>query len=349
MLETIPEVTSLSQFQGLWFQGRHHQGVSQVGTGLKGKRWFIRCLVLAFSLGMVCMDALATQKAGERGPLDDSERFFILANLEFTILHEFSHLLMEELQLPVLGMEEDAADRIALVAMQEFRRHQRVNEAIPWLFAVAGDWYTEWEIKAGEGGQGQAPAYWDDHPLEIQRFYNIVCLIFGGNGGLLDDLVNAELLPIERAMECDGEYQQASRAVQWLVDNYGRPAEAGITLRPEGVTVSYERPLPGQNQQMHDLLQTSQLAEQLARRLSAGFKLPRPVKIEFENCVSNPDAYWHSPTASVTVCYELAGHFREMVAYRRQHSQRACGIPSLRSLMGRHLRCEDQIEADATK
>ena len=314
-------------------------------AGLIRKFLFIRQLSLVFLQVMVSMAGFATEQATEKAeesrPLDETERFFILANLEFTLLHEFSHLLIEELKLPVLGMEEDAADRIALVAMQESRRHQHVDEAIPWLFAVAGDWYTEWEMKVGEDGRGETPAYWDNHPLEIQRFYNIVCLIVGGNGGLLDDLVNAELLPFERAMACEREYQQARHAVRWLLDNYGHAEEAGNMPAPKVITLSYERPLPGRNQPIYELLRSSQLAEELARLLETRFKLPRAVKIEFENCVSVPDAYWHSGTSSVTLCYELLDRFRELAAYRRRYSQRACGIPSLRKLMGQHLYCKD--------
>jgi len=307
---------------------------------------FIRRLGLTCSLAMVFMIAGATEKETEatagNKPLDETEQFFILANLEFTLLHEFSHLLIDELKLPVLGMEEDAADRIALVAMQESRRHQSAREAIPWLFAVAGDWYTEWEIRADEDGVSEAPAYWDNHPLEIQRFYNIVCLIVGGNGDLLDDLINAELLPFARAVSCEREYQQASRAVQWVLDSYGRAEEAGLMSMREGIALSYERPRPGRNQQIYELLRASRFADQLAQRFWIRFKLPRTLKVEFENCAYTPDAYWHAGSASVTLCYELLDRFRDMAGYRREHSQRACGIPSLRNLMGQHLQCKDQ-------
>jgi len=77
------------------------------------------------------------------------ERDFLLANLEFTLLHEFGHLLIEELKLPVLGMEEDAADRLAIIVMMREHQHESSADFIPWLLSVAGGWYTEWELKAG--------------------------------------------------------------------------------------------------------------------------------------------------------------------------------------------------------
>ena len=67
----------------------------------------------------------------------DLEHLFVLANLEFTLLHEFGHALIDDLQLPVFGMEEDAADRIAIIAMLGVRRFEPEQQMIPWLLAVA--------------------------------------------------------------------------------------------------------------------------------------------------------------------------------------------------------------------
>jgi hypothetical protein len=267
-------------------------------------------------------------------------RFFVLANLEFTLLHEFSHMLIEELKLPVLGSEEDAADRIAIIVMLKARQHQSAEEVIPWLFAVAGDWYTEWELKDRPSGKID---YWDNHHLEIQRFHNIVCLIYGGKVELLEDLMDTEILPFERAMSCEAEYRQADHAVQWLLDTNGHSGK--IMATGEQFTVTYEQPIEGQNELMFDLLQSSRVAEKLVAALSARFSLPRPISVEFDNCVSEPDAYWHSPTASVTVCYELLGHFLNMAEYRQKNSPRACNIPSLRKYMGARLRCNDSDES----
>ncbi|MBV1930390.1 MAG: DUF4344 domain-containing metallopeptidase [Porticoccaceae bacterium] len=287
----------------------------------------------------VSSEALVPEAAVPESASPDVGQFFVLANLEFTLLHEFSHMLIEELKLPVLGTEEDAADRIAMIVMLRARQHQSAEEVIPWLFAVAGDWYTEWELKDRPSGKID---YWDNHHLEIQRFHNIVCLIYGGKVELLEDLIDTEILPFERAMSCEAEYRQADHAVQWLLDTYGHSGK--IMNTGEQFTVTYEEPIEGQNELMFDLLQSSRVAEKLVAALSARFSLPRPISIEFDNCVSEPDAYWHSPTASVTVCYELLGHFLNMAEYRQKNSRRACNIPSLRRYMGARLRCNDSNE-----
>ncbi len=259
---------------------------------------------------------------------------FMLANLEFTLLHEFGHLLIEEFKLPVLGMEEDAADRIAITIMMKAHRHESAEKAIPWLFSVAGGWYAEWELK--KEAQDKV-VYWDNHNLEIQRFHNIVCLVFGGNADLLESLMDTEFLPFERAMSCEYEYKQALHAVDWIRTNYGQKAVA--ELKTDTMKVTYEKPNAGQNKMIFELLKSSSVTENWAKRLSSRFEFPRPISIEFENCASEPDAYWHAPTASITICYELLDHFIKVAKHRRQHSERACSIPTLRKYMGERLNC----------
>ena len=277
-------------------------------------------------------------------------RLFVLANLEFTLSHEFSHVLIDELTLPILGMEEDAADRIAIISMLMARQQKSERDIIPWVFAVAGDWHAEWELR---DSLGRAATYWDSHRLEIQRFHNVVCLIYGSNPDALEGLMDSKFLPFERAINCEHEYRQAYQAVQWVLNNYGHGKGAirgyGESARNQGqggkandgtikhsmikknlIKVVYAEPLNPENQRMLDWLTESEIAETLAQRLSARFSLPRDIRIEFENCGASPDAYWHQPTGIITVCYEMLLHFLKMAEYRLQHPEWACGIPVLR-------------------
>ncbi|OUS08062.1 hypothetical protein A9Q90_04720 [Gammaproteobacteria bacterium 54_18_T64] len=290
--------------------------------------------VLFVLMTAISVVAVPAEKPGTPLVQTKWERDFLLANLEFTLLHEFGHLLIEELKLPVLGMEEDAVDRLAMIVMMREHEHKPSADFIPWLLSVAGRWYIEWELKAGPQ---EKVVYWDNHNLEIQRFHNIVCLVFGGNSDLLDDLSDTEFLPFERSVNCDYEYKQALHAMAWLQRHYGH--KSATDPRVNTVKVIYKNPRIGQNRAIFELLQSSPMVGKWAQRLSDGFKFPRPIRIEFDNCYGQPDAYWHAPTASVTICYELLGHFMEMLEYRRQHSSKACGIPILRKHMGNVMSC----------
>lgn len=45
-------------------------------------------------------------------PLTPNVARFVLANAEFSVMHEMGHVLIAEYDLPVLGREEDAADQL---------------------------------------------------------------------------------------------------------------------------------------------------------------------------------------------------------------------------------------------
>ena len=298
-------------------------------------RWLVAgalCLWTLSALGAAATESRAEDTAADR----DGVQFFVRANLEFTLVHELGHMLIDELALPVLGTEEDAADRIAVVAMVLARQERASEDIIPWLFAVAGDWYTEWELGDGSRERGPIP-YWEQHPLEIQRFHNIVCLVFGSDPDRLDGLVDTELLPFERAMSCEREYRLAQRAVQWMLDTHGQRGQPG---RAGTIRVRYLAARPAQRA-LVDWLAAIEIPETIGERLVARLRLPRDIVVEFDDCPGNPDAVWRQDLGQVSICYQLLEHFRDLGRYRIAHNQRACAIAVVRRFVGRILACPE--------
>ncbi len=302
-------------------------------------RWLV---VGALCLGTSALWTLSAQAAlaAPAAAADrDGVQFFVRANLEFTLFHELGHMLIDELDLPVLGTEEDAADRIAVVAMVLARQGQTPEDIIPWLFAVAGDWYTEWEL--GDGSRERTPIpYWEQHPLEIQRFHSIVCLVFGSDPDRLDGLVDTELLPFGRAVSCEREYRLAQRGVQWVLDTYGPGGQRGQPGQAGAIQVRYLR-AEGRQRELAEWVAGSGIAEAVAARLVARLRLPRDIAIEFEDCPGNPDAVWRQDLGQVSLCYQLLEHFRDLGAYRIAHNRRACAIAVVRRFVGRILACPE--------
>src|SRR4029077_10687100 len=52
--------------------------------------------------------------------------------------------------------------------------------------------------------------FYDEHGLDSQRAYNIVCLMVGSNPQKFDDLASVTKLPEERRGTCQGDYSNAS-------------------------------------------------------------------------------------------------------------------------------------------
>lgn len=114
----------------------------------------------------------------------------------FVFYHEMGHALIDVLKLPVTGKEEDAVDQLAALILLESGQADVALNGARFFFI--------------EGAQANVEdlAFWDEHSLDLQRFYNLVCLIYGKDIQKYGPLITEEYLPEERASRCTEEYTQ---------------------------------------------------------------------------------------------------------------------------------------------
>jgi hypothetical protein len=136
----------------------------------------------------------------------DADSLALEATL-FTLLHELGHSLVDQLKIPITGREEDAVDDLALIIL---------------LRDPAGE-ETVWAALEHFGAEADEEmastmddiAFWGEHSLTIQRFYNMSCLLYGSNPSEFEDLLvgddEAGLLPTERAEMCPEEFETKRR------------------------------------------------------------------------------------------------------------------------------------------
>ena len=55
-------------------------------------------------------------------------------------------------------------------------------------------------------------AYADEHGAPLQRYYNTLCIAYGGQPETFGDLVEAGFLPATRAARCAMEYEKVRQA-----------------------------------------------------------------------------------------------------------------------------------------
>jgi hypothetical protein len=119
--------------------------------------------------------------------------------IRFVFLHEVGHALIDQYKLPVMGNEEDAADRCsAYVNLEELG-----DEGVKAVFAAADAFQIESKMATGRE-RNMA----DEHLLSEQRFYNSLCMIYGSNTTKYENIVTQGYLPKERAVRCETEYQK---------------------------------------------------------------------------------------------------------------------------------------------
>ncbi|MET0284227.1 MAG: DUF4344 domain-containing metallopeptidase, partial [Polyangiales bacterium] len=61
-----------------------------------------------------------------------------------------------------------------------------------------------------------------EHSLNQQRFYQILCLVYGSNPRAYQALVSDGVLPASRAQRCPAEYAQKSAAWEQLLEPWAK-------------------------------------------------------------------------------------------------------------------------------
>lgn len=132
---------------------------------------------------------------------EDEQSEFVADNLIATFYHEMGHALIDQLELPVLGREEDAADILSVLLIDEVWEPETAT-------GIAENTALSYVFMAEENADSE-PAFWDVHGLDLQRYYSHVCLFYGADPENRTGFAKDFDLPPERAEGCAEEYQLA--------------------------------------------------------------------------------------------------------------------------------------------
>lgn len=287
----------------------------------------------AFSAGAPTPSAIRMSEATRQEIIQE----FVLANVEFTLLHEFGHAIIDHFPIPVFGLEEDAADQIATIIMIQRYDMDVDPMAVSRLLAVSSEWLEEW-LEEERKTPRNAHAYWDSHSLAIQRFYNVNCLLFGSNPDDLEFLFDTEGLPAERGFDCDVAYERVNQSLTWFFETHGRNGEEPVPYI--GVQVTYEETRTPEHARLRSWIQKSGLVQDLASRASEMLPWPEPILVRFVNCPGGAEAYYNANVSEITVCYELIELFRHRTERSIARNVRlVCANVGLRRLYGETIGC----------
>jgi len=149
----------------------------------------------------------------------------------FAFYHEAGHALIHQLDLPTVGREEDAVDQLATLILMAAG-----DDGIG--MALSGAYWFQLQQTAGN-----ATPFWDEHSFEGQRFYNILCLIYGSDAQKYDGFVSSGNLPAARAQRCGEEYQKTQRSWEKLLQPHlANDAATEIGYAPSVPAVELDEP-----------------------------------------------------------------------------------------------------------
>lgn len=131
----------------------------------------------------------------------------------FWLSHELGHALAHTLKLPITGREEDAADQFAAFVTLDGSEAGR-NMAMAWTYLMADD-----------EDQNRTSSLSDEHALNAQRRFNLLCWMYGQDPGRNAGFVATGALPLPRAERCPSEYAQLHRSWNQLLSNHLRQSD----------------------------------------------------------------------------------------------------------------------------
>jgi hypothetical protein len=224
---------------------------------------------------------------------------FVAGNVLFALVHEVGHMLISEMALPVLGREEDAADAFATIS--GLKMATSFSDRV--LIESAHGWFLSDRRNHKEGLK---MVFYDEHGLDKQRAYNIVCLMVGSNPEKFQQLAEMTKLPEDRQGTCQGDFSNASWSWEKALEPHVRKADEPKTK----IEVAY-----ADGGKQFDLIargfQNLKMLEVVADYLSDRFVWRRPVGLEMAVC-KEPSARWNLSIHKIIVCYELAADFAQL-------------------------------------
>ena len=125
------------------------------------------------------------------------------AAMMFTFFHELGHALHDELDLPLLGRDEDAVDDIATL----------------WMIRLGvGD--AAQHAAFGHHLRAQQPEYrhaaWDEHGSGAQRGFAIGCLLYGADPERYMSTLERMNIPAPHLLRCKKDFATRLRAFDKL-------------------------------------------------------------------------------------------------------------------------------------
>lgn len=180
-----------------------------VVNGLVGPNYNSGNKVLTLSYGFVEYTATVLKSNFPELRTNDDEFGRELAAVDaFILVHEVGHAFIDLFQVPVLGKEEDAADAIASVFLT-----RAVNNGAEYAFDAA----KFFDALSGRQRHLAPSDYWDEHSLDKQRAYSIVCWIAGSGQAAFEKVSKLGVLGQDRLQTCPAEYGQKVRSVEGVL------------------------------------------------------------------------------------------------------------------------------------
>lgn len=263
----------------------------------------VRRMALGVGLAAALAGSLPAAAAKDRGD-ERAQDFevFVIGNTLFTLYHELGHALIDKLEIPVLGREEDAVDGLAVLMM--LPEEETEDPVAEQMILSAADGHN----MAYEQGDENELAFWGEHSLDLQRYAAIVCLVFGSDPEGWVELAEVTEMPVEQQERCPWTFEQTLVSWDALLDrHYRKDGQTGGGR----IRLEFRRPGRSIDRNLLKMLKSSEAIPQAVSLVSEMFVLPGDFAVVFESC-NETNAFYDPATGNVSMCYELVAYFAQL-------------------------------------
>ena len=206
------------------------------------------------------------------------------------------HGVINEMNMPVLGREEDAADSFAIVTA--LKLGSWFSDRV--LMEVTKGWFLSHKRDKKEQN---ALTFYGEHSLDLQRAYNIVCLMVGSDPEKFKTLAEVTELPKQRQESCVYGWKNMSWSWEEMLKKHLR----AFYQRKTEIKVEYEE---AERFSVHPrVMRHMGLLEAIAEYFGEKYAWPNPIKLEAKSC-GTANARWRQRV--LTFCYELVDEFTDL-------------------------------------
>jgi len=221
---------------------------------------------------------------------------FVIGNTLFVVAHELGHGVINEMNMPVLGREEDAADSFAIVSA--LNMGQWFSDRV--LMEVTKGWFLSHKRDKKEQN---TLTFYGEHSLDLQRAYNIVCFMVGSDPEKYKTLAEVTEFPEQRQESCVYEWKNTSWSWEEMLKKHLRAPNQPKTE----IKVEYEE---ADRFSVHpQVMRHMGLLEAFAEYFGEKYAWPNPITLEAKSC-GTANARWRQRV--LTFCYELVDEFTDL-------------------------------------
>ncbi len=141
---------------------------------------------------------------------DEDAELLIGGVFTWFLMHELGHAFIHILDLPITGLEEDAVDQLATLLLLDG------SEEGEYAIVATAIWFNQ----RFETGRVAPELLADEHSLNAQRSFNIMCWAYGSDPKENAELIELGWVTAERAPLCASQFERMQRAWELLLQPY---------------------------------------------------------------------------------------------------------------------------------